>query len=428
MRFALVTLGSAGDLYPFLALGRALRRRGHRVWLLTQAPYEGLVRAEGLEFLSIAPLAAHRRTVEHPLLWHPLHGFGVLWRHLAVPAIPRTVESLSQLTERHGAQGPLTVLASPLAVGARFARDRWPTSLRLLSIYTAPMGLRSLEDPLFVGPYQCPAWTPRWMRSMLWAALDRFKLEPMARRTLEAFQHRWATPALTSSIFGEWIHSPDGGMALYPSWFAKVPAAWRSRGVVQADDFPMFEPRPARVLPVPVTEFCQVHPRYAVVYPGSAGGNSHDFVQRLLPAFERMGIAVLALLPQLGSQTAPSLRTALPTLTACDIPLGPVLANATVFVHHGGIGSVAQGLRARVPQLILASAYDQFENGARVEALGAGHWHPLRRASPSRIGRSLRQLSLAGRTSASVLDDSARSDTDPEYSLEQLAQYLERPA
>lgn len=427
MRFALVTLGSAGDLYPFLALGRALHRRGHRVWVLTQAPYEGLVQAEGLDFVSIATPTEHRRTVEHPLLWHPLHGFGVLWRHLAVPAIPRTFEALGQLAALDREEGPLTVLASPLAAGARFARDRWPASLRLLSVYTAPMGLRSLEDPLFVGPFACPAWTPRWVRSLLWAALDRWKLEPMARPVLTAFQRRWATPPLPRSLFGDWIHSPDGGIALYPPWFATVPAAWRARGVAQADDFPLFEPTRQRPTPTEVSAFCRSHGRYVVVYPGSAGGHPQAFVERLLPACERLGLAVLALLPQLGNPSPLSLRTSVPILAATDIPLGPVLEHATVFVHHGGIGSVAQGLHWHVPQLILASAYDQFENGARVEALGTGRWCPLRRATPARIDRLLRQLSAAsGREAFGGSIDSSRRQVGAESALEQLARYLER--
>jgi len=52
------------------------------------------------------------------------------------------------------------------------------------------------------------------------------------------------------------------------------------------------------------------------------------------------------------------------------------LPRCAVFVHHGGIGSCAQGLRARVPQLIRPFAYDQFDNAARIEADGAGRFVP----------------------------------------------------
>jgi len=41
-------------------------------------------------------------------------------------------------------------------------------------------------------------------------------------------------------------------------------------------------------------------------------------------------------------------------------------------VHHGGIGTCAQGLRAGIPQLITPVFFDQPDNAARLEALGVG--------------------------------------------------------
>ncbi|HJV69812.1 glycosyltransferase, partial [Ideonella sp.] len=223
MRFAVVALGSTGDLYPFLAIAKALVARGHHVTLLSQAPYEAQVRAEGVDFRAVVGGVEHRKTLEHPLLWHSLHGFGVLWRHLAVPAIEATCEALGELASGSENDARLTVLATPMAAGARFARERWPDRIRLVSGYTAPMGLRSTEDPMFVGPWRVPHWTPQAWRPMFWNMLDRWKLEPMARPGLERWRARWGTPELPASLFGEWLHSPDQGLALYPEWFARVP-------------------------------------------------------------------------------------------------------------------------------------------------------------------------------------------------------------
>jgi rhamnosyltransferase subunit B len=61
-------------------------------------------------------------------------------------------------------------------------------------------------------------------------------------------------------------------------------------------------------------------------------------------------------------------------------------------VHHGGIGTTAEALRAGVPQLIVALAFDQFDNAARVEALGAGLGLPHRRLRPARLATSLQRL------------------------------------
>lgn len=386
MKFAVVTLGSAGDLHPFLAIARELARRGHDVRLLSQAPYEAQSLAEGVPFMPVVDTATHDRTLKHPLLWHPLNGFGVLWRHLAVPAIEPTCEALGALAQDCGKNERLTVFASPLAAGARFARERWPDRIRLVSGYTAPMGLRSIEDPMFLGGWQVPRWVPQLARGSLWRLLDRWKLEPMARPVLERWQSRWGVNAIQTSIFGHWLHSPDGGIALYPSGFAEVPPAWQARGVSQAG-FPLFEPQASPPLPEALARFQQRHRRYVLIYPGSAAGSAEHFVGLILPACQRRHLPCVVLSPHLHQRAMSVSPNSEDILTLDQAPLRQLLSNAQLFVHHGGIGSLAQALNQGVRQLVLASAYDQFENGCRVAGLNAGNWFPLSGARPPDVER-----------------------------------------
>jgi UDP:flavonoid glycosyltransferase YjiC (YdhE family) len=52
--------------------------------------------------------------------------------------------------------------------------------------------------------------------------------------------------------------------------------------------------------------------------------------------------------------------------------LASVLRRASLLIHHGGIGTATQALRAATPQIILPFYYDQADNGDRVRRLGAG--------------------------------------------------------
>jgi rhamnosyltransferase subunit B len=79
-------------------------------------------------------------------------------------------------------------------------------------------------------------------------------------------------------------------------------------------------------------------------------------------------------------------------MVAPQLPLAAILPNARAFVHHGGIGSLAQGFCHAIPQLVLASAYDQFENGARLESIGAGRWRRTDRVKPMQVAADLRAL------------------------------------
>jgi len=427
MKFAVVTLGSAGDLHPFLAIARELVRRGHDVQLLSQAPYENQSLAEGVPFRAVVDAAAHERTLKHPLLWHPLHGFGVLWRHLAVPAIEPTCEALGELAHSASASAErLTVLASPLAAGARFARERWPNQIRLLAGYTAPMGLRSIEDPMFLGAWRVPQWMPSSGRRMLWRLLDRWKLEPMARPALQRWQNQWQTPEIKSSAFGDWLHSPDGGIALYPREFAAVPQAWQQRDVVQTG-FPLFEPEHQKPPPTGLAEFIRRHPRYVLLYPGSAAMAARRFSDLVLPTCRKLGLPTVVLSPHLHGQSAAQALDASSDVFAIDqAPLGQLLPRACLFVHHGGIGSVAQALRHAVPQLIFASAYDQFENGYRVAELEGGDWTPLAEAGISSVSSMLSSLlSRATFAESSEMKPSSLALADASIPNAQTCDFLE---
>lgn len=59
-------------------------------------------------------------------------------------------------------------------------------------------------------------------------------------------------------------------------------------------------------------------------------------------------------------------------LTLSHADHGWLLRHALLLVSHGGIGAVAQAIRAAVPHIVLPLDFDQPDNAARVEALGLG--------------------------------------------------------
>ena len=69
---------------------------------------------------------------------------------------------------------------------------------------------------------------------------------------------------------------------------------------------------------------------------------------------------------------------------AAYAPFSALLPHASAFVHHGGIGTIAQSLAAGVPQLVVDMALDQHDNAERLERLGAGLSIRASRFSPER--------------------------------------------
>ena len=54
-QIVITTLGSLGDLHPYLALALGLQARGHRVTIATSPIYRPTVESEGIGFHAVRP-------------------------------------------------------------------------------------------------------------------------------------------------------------------------------------------------------------------------------------------------------------------------------------------------------------------------------------------------------------------------------------
>ena len=54
------------------------------------------------------------------------------------------------------------------------------------------------------------------------------------------------------------------------------------------------------------------------------------------------------------------------------VPYAAVFTRSAAAVHQGGVGTVAQALRAGLPSLVVPFTFDQPDNAARIARIGAG--------------------------------------------------------
>jgi rhamnosyltransferase subunit B len=375
MRFAIVTLGSLGDLNPFLEIAVELRRRGHSVELLTSPRFEARVRARGIAFHPIGVLRDAERTEEHPDLWHPIRGFGVLWRHLGVPALRPTFDRLAVLSKSRGE--PLRVLSSALALGARVAAEVLP--IRHWTGITSPIALRSVADPMFFGAWQVPATVPASVRRWMWRGLDAMKLHPMLRPSLLAWRRELGLREIAGSVFGEWVLGGGRTLALYPEWFAPQPPDAPS--VVHCGF--VMRARDEQTEPGSLWDFVHRDSAPVVIYPGSGARWSSRFLQACTEAAAAMECRALVVTPHV-DQCPDIVRTAR-FFVVSETPFARLLPHVAAIVHHGGIGTCAESLRSGCGQVLLPSAYDQFDNAVRIAEQVAGAWMPARAVTPNAL-------------------------------------------
>ncbi|OBY76307.1 hypothetical protein BBG47_27940 [Paenibacillus sp. KS1] len=101
MRVKLLTLGTRGDIQPFIFLGNGLRKRGHHVTICTSHNFEELIHAYDLEFVTIQAdimKLAQSEEGKQMLGGNPLSIMKQLKTHI-IPMMRQMLEDLWQASE-----------------------------------------------------------------------------------------------------------------------------------------------------------------------------------------------------------------------------------------------------------------------------------------------------------------------------------------
>lgn len=384
----LPTLGSAGDVHPFIALGLALQSRGHRATLLTNPVFQPLIERCGLGFEAVGSAERARAAIANPDIWHPRRGLRLVLQIMAA-----AVAEVFSILERR-ADATTVVAASSLALGARIAQDKF--GLPTATVHLQPSMLRSLDDPLRLAPWQ-PTWQPRWMKAALFGILDRCWIDPQLQQPVNALRAQLGL-APVDRVLQHWVHSPQCVLAMFPAWFAPKRADWPQPTYLTG--FPLWDAReiPGAVLPLgsgriaavsDVEAFVASGEAPVVVTAGSAAATLHKFFFESVQALRALGRRALlvANFPQ-------QLPAALPSsmLATGYVPFSALLPRAALIVHHGGIGTLAQAVAAGIPQLLVPRAFDQFDNAARIERLRLGRCLPDRHYRAAAAAGLIREM------------------------------------
>src|ERR1700753_566295 len=106
MQVLLVTLGSIGDLMPFLVMAERLRARGHRCIIASNAGYAQLVQASGFSFAAVWERGAPNPGAA--LTQDPAKAWAQVRDKMFVPAAEPTLRCIAHVA----GSAPTVVLAS----------------------------------------------------------------------------------------------------------------------------------------------------------------------------------------------------------------------------------------------------------------------------------------------------------------------------
>ncbi len=382
LRITILTIGSRGDVQPYVALGAGLQAKGHRIRLATHACFEAMIRDLGLEFFLIAgdprgtlegeagqkwleadknPLSFAKRMMEaaKPFLWQVLNGYWracqdadlILYPVLAALPAASIGEKLkirtfpAYLQHVHPTRYYPSPIALPLpSLGGIYNRLTYAVGGQVFWQFMRPLTNRWRAETLNLSPYPLKGPLNGWLK-----------------RRMPCFYGFSSRVVPRAPEWGDEIH-------ITGYWFLETPADWQA--------------------PPSLVDFLRSGPAPVFIGFGSmTGRNPEELTTVILKALaqtRQRGI-LLTGWGGLGDADLPDY-----VYKMDSAPFDWLFPQMAAVVHHGGAGTTGAGLRAGIPSIIVPFFGDQHFWGWRVEELGAGPKPiPHRRLSAERLASAI---------------------------------------
>jgi UDP:flavonoid glycosyltransferase YjiC (YdhE family) len=398
LRIVLAVDGTRGDVHPMLALGSALRARGHDVLLCAPPDFAEDAAAQAVPFHPVgisarAYLAANAEFVHGG----PLASLRAGERYFR-ESIERQFRELEPAV-----QGADWLLAAGVQLSAGSLAQAVGARHRFVAY--CPSVLRSPEQTPFVVPRD---GLPRWQNRLAWW-LTLLLFSRTLRPVVDRERARLGLPGVKDLY--ALMRSPAPVFAV-EELLAAPPADLRGELQLVGCLHP-FEPEP---LPEKLEDFLRAgEPPVYIGFGSMTDPDPAAGTRLVLEAVERAGVRAVLSAGWAGLGDAP--------LPANVTVVGSV-SHAALFrrvaavVHHGGAGTTTTAARAGAPQILVPHVLDQFHWARRIARLGLG--------PPALPRRGLRADALA-EAIASLRDNEISSERAARLGEELRAALRTRP-
>jgi rhamnosyltransferase subunit B len=380
-RIILTTLGSLGDLHPFMALGLGLRDRGHDVVIATIKDYQDRVESVGLEFRAIRPdhvamddpqMAAVMMDLKHGTEW--------ILRDYVMGSLRDTYADLLAI-----ANNADLIVAHEIIYAAPLVAE--VLKLPWASCTLAPAAFFSAYDPPTLPMYAFLSklrglgpGVNRWV-----VELARYITRHWGQPWHELRQELGLAPRANPIIDDKF--SPYLVLALFPAILGEPQPDWPPHVVVtgameyDGDREQQIDPALQQFLDAGEPPLVFTLGSAAVLTPGNFYRDSILAAQQL----HRRAILLL------GKNPPPANLPA--NIVAFDYaPYSKIFPRAAAIVHQGGVGTTAQGLRSGRPTIVMPYSHDQPDNAARLQRLGVSRTIPRQQYTATRVAKELQEL------------------------------------
>jgi MGT family glycosyltransferase len=345
MKIVIPTLGTRGDIQPYIALALGLQRAGHQVTLSTHPVMGDLVTSYGIPFAPMGPeidigreAARIRENARHWLI-----GFRRVMKF-----------SFRILEEAHDdllavCRGADLVVVSHTAAG-KMEADK--LDLPTVSATLIPQAIPARDPEASIFLRAAVGLAGAGMGLMMTRPLDRIRrrvgLPPMGPEGITSKRLNLvpvSPQVVPRSPLWEDRHKVTG------YWYARSPEDWQP--------------------PADLREFLEAGDPPVVVSLGamSTGPADREVPEIFLQAFKQTGLRGIF---QGWHEVLEDADLPESIYHAGSVPHDWLLQRARGMIHHGGFGSTAAGFRAGIPSMAVPHIIDQYLWGGKIAELGVG--------------------------------------------------------
>ncbi|HEX8993548.1 MAG TPA: glycosyltransferase [Anaerolineales bacterium] len=346
MKILIATIGSRGDVQPYLNLAQGLLAAGHDVQLASNPTLGELAGAHGIPFHPVGhPVdmgAAGARLLEQSFgnMWIGLIRVMQLAARLVQEAYPEVLAACRD------ADLVITTDTGSGVAEAQKLGKRW------ISVTLQPARLPTVQDHL---PSPIGRATGCLLGKVLIGPTNRFRKSvgaPLVKDIGSMLSERMILLPVSPCV-----------APFNPGWVKQVRQTgyWFARAVAD------WEPLPDLV------NFLQAGARPIAVSLGvmsTSGRRAQDSARIVLEAIRKTNTRAIlqgwdrGLLMEMGAPRS--------VYCASSLPHSWLFDQVAAVIHHGGFGTTAAGLRSGVPSVVIPHIIDQFAWGQAVFALGVG--------------------------------------------------------
>lgn len=349
-------LGTGGDIDPMVALGIELTRRGYNVSFLTNDYFQARVSAAGLEFISVGTLEQYHLG-NSVTAWESRNHVDN-FEHYHAPAFEPAFNFVKSLVGKK-----VLVLALGEENGAAAAAEKF--RLPYVKMLLSPNIVFSAYSPPAPMKWAIPKSIPRFIVRFLLRRNRKTRFKVFCR--MEHTQAYLATrQRLDCPLTFQTQSNAVLQLGFFPEWFGMPAKDWPTN--LKLVGFPL-QNRASNQSRNELDRFIEQQGAPLIFTSGTGVKDVVELFTEGRKICEQLQVPGVFV----GGASGAEILQGSPLCLHLDyIDFEYALSKALAIVHHGGMGTTAQAIKAGIPQLIRPIKYDQPDNADRIYKLGLG--------------------------------------------------------